>query len=59
MKKYALINKEGIVTEIKEFDIHAADDTTEFRLAVSLDTIPEPTVGQMWDGLNNQFITIP
>jgi hypothetical protein len=55
MKKYALINEEGIVTEIKEFDIHAAGDTTEFTLAVLLDTISEPNVGQKWDGLNNQF----
>lgn len=56
MKKYALINEHGVVTEVKEFDIHAPGDATEFTLAVSLDSIPEPTVGQIWDGENNQFI---
>jgi hypothetical protein len=56
MKKYALINKDNIVTEIKEFDILSTDTIIEFTLAVALDGRPEPLIGQLWDGKNNQFI---
>jgi hypothetical protein len=53
MTKYALLNAEGIVTEIREFDI--LTDTAEFSMAISLEVIAEPIVGQVWNGNENKF----
>jgi hypothetical protein len=55
MKEYAFLDENDIVIAIGYMDIFNPPTDFEFRAAILITGVT-PTIGQKWDGLQNQFV---